>query len=284
MAKVDIIPATRSLVMITGAAGGLGKAFAVECASRGWNLFLTDLTSAPLETLATGLRGSYGVSVLTQPCDLTDPYSRTDLFARIQNERLRFWGLLNVAGIDYEGPFLGQSRQHIRTIIRLNIEGTLEMTHAVLAFRDPLLPFRIVNVASLAAFSPMPAKATYAASKRFLVDFSLALREEVRPLGATVTVLCPAGLPTSRECIRGIQAQGWMGQITTQDIGWVAHTTLNAALADKPVVIPGLANRALIALGSLIPASLAASLLGSRWKTARRRRGLLGQVAAEPVP
>ena len=54
----------------------------------------------------------------------------------------------------------------------------------------------------------MPVKATYAASKRFLLDFSLALREELRGLGATVTVLCPAGLPNHPECIQAIEAQG----------------------------------------------------------------------------
>ncbi len=283
MPQPENLYASQSLVMITGAAGGLGKAFAVECASRGWHLFLTDLNPGALETLAAGLRGSYGVSVITQPGDLTDPDARDALFARIQSERLRFWALLNVAGIDYEGPFLEQSPRRIRAILRLNIEGTLEMTHAMLAFRDPLKPFRIVNVASLAAFSPMPAKATYAASKRFLLDFSLALREEVRGLGATVTALCPAGLPTTRESIQAIQAQGWMGQVTTQDIGKVAHLTLEAALAGKPVVIPGLVNRVLIALGALVPSSIAARLLGRRWATARQRRAQPALVAIDPA-
>ena len=145
---------------------------------------------------------------MTQACDLTDPASRAALFERIRAEGLRFWALINVAGIDYEGPFYEQTRQQIRTIIRLNIEGTLEMTHALLEFRDPLTPFRIINVASLAAFYPMPVKATYAASKRFLLDFSLALREEVRELGATVTVLCPAGLPTTPRMHPGHRSPG----------------------------------------------------------------------------
>ena len=56
-------PYPQNRVMITGATGGLGKAFAVECASRGWNLFLTDLTLEPLETLAEGIRRAYAVNV-----------------------------------------------------------------------------------------------------------------------------------------------------------------------------------------------------------------------------
>jgi short-subunit dehydrogenase len=259
-----------SLVLITGATGGLGKAFAVECASRGWDLFLTDLSAAALASLAEGLRRTYGVKVLFDPCDLTDPLARAGLFEHIAG--LRFWSLINVAGIDYEGPFFEQSRQQIRTIVRLNIEGTLEMTHAVLAYRDLRIPFRIINVASLAAFNPMPVKATYAASKRFLLDFSLALREEVREMGATVTVLCPAGMPTNAECVQAIDAQGWLGQVTTCNTGSVANQTLNDALQGKAVTIPGGVNRFIQLASSLMPTTLVVSLIGSRWKSARQKR------------
>jgi uncharacterized protein len=149
----------------------------------------------------------------------------------------------------------------------------------MLEYRNPLTPFRIINVASLAAFYPMPVKATYAASKRFLLDFSLALREEVHDLGATVTVLCPAGLPTTPECIQGIEAQGWVGQLTTQNVGRVAHQTINAALAGRAVVIPGFANRMLQLLGGLVPRRVLVTLLGRRWKSARARRGLRPELS-----
>jgi short-subunit dehydrogenase len=279
MALLTQHPST-SLVAVSGAAGGLGKAFAVECASRGWNLLLTDLAAGPLEVLARSLRRSYGVRVLTQTCDLTDPASRAELFAGIRAQGLRFWALINVAGVDFEGPFYAQTHQHIRTIIRLNIEGTLELTRALLEYRDPFAIFRIINVASLAAFSPMPVKATYAASKRFLLDFSLALGEETRGLGATVTALCPAGLPTTPETIRAIEAQGWIGQITTQDVGRVADQTLDAALRGRSVVIPGRVNRVIQACGSLLPVALVTSLLGNRWKAAQAKNALAQQARA----
>jgi uncharacterized protein len=263
-----------SYVLITGAAGGLGKAFAVECASRGWSLVLTDLRAASLETLAASLRTTYHVSILVHPCDLTDLASRGALFEWIKENRLRFWFLFNVAGLDYEGMFYDCTRQQIRTILRLNIEGTLEMIHAILDFRDTHAMFRIINVASLAAFFPMPVKATYAASKRFLLDFSLALREELRPLGASITILCPAGLPTTPECITAIEAQGIMGQLTTQNIGSVAAQTIDAALAGTAIVIPGILNRVLHTLGQLVPPRLVARLVSGRWNAAHQKRSL----------
>lgn len=274
MPQMTVSAASVPSVVISGAAGGLGKAFAVECASRGWDLFLTDLRQEPLEMLAEGLRNAYGVRVMVQPCDLTDVAARNALFEGIRAQGLRFWMLINVAGLDYEGLFYEQTRQQIRTILRLNIEGTLEMTHALLEHRDPMAAFRIINVASLAAFYPMPVKATYAASKRFLLDFSLALREEVRELGATVTVLCPAGMPTTRECIEAIEVQGWMGQVTTQNTGAVAAQTIDCALKGRVLVIPGLLNSILQTLGGLLPPAWIAALINNRWRAAREKRNV----------
>jgi short-subunit dehydrogenase len=271
-------------VLVTGATGGLGKAFAVECASRGWDLFLTDQRLDALATLASGLQAAYRVQVSWLPCDLTDAGNRENLFETLHQLGLRFWVLVNVAGVDYEGLFYERSRQQIRAILRLNIEATLEVTHALLELRDPLSTFRIVNVASLAAFAPMPAKATYAASKRFLLDFSIALGEEVRGLGATVTALCPAGMPTTPEIVRAIEAQGWIGQITTQDTGRVAALTLDAALKGRRVVVPGIVNRFLHSLGSLAPATWSARLLGKRWQAARRLETNMEMVRAQPHP
>ncbi len=267
-------------VLITGATGGLGKAFAVECASRGWDLFLTDLNPDLIEALANGLRCAYQVKVDTLACDLTDPDSRTVLFKALHSQSIRLWFLINVAGTDYEGSFYERTREQIRNIIRLNIEGTLEVTHALLDIRDPYTTFRIINVASLAAFYPLPVKATYAASKGFLLDFSMALREEVRELGVTVTALCPAGLPTNAECIRAIEAQGWMGQVTTQNIGSVAAATLDAALKGKAIYIPGRLNRLIQLLGSLAPTWLITSLISSRWKAAHQKSQALTTIQA----
>jgi short-subunit dehydrogenase len=262
----------RSKVMITGATGGLGKAFAVECARRGWDLFLTDLEADRLDVLADGLRRTYGIGVVRLACDLTDPGSRSNLFDFIRSGRPRFWALINVAGGDFEGTFRERRPEQLRTILRLNIEGALEMTHAVLGWSDPGTPFRIIMVSSLAAFFPMPVKATYAASKRFLLDFSLALKAEVEGLGATVTVLCPAGLPTTDECIEAIEAQGLMGHLTTQNIGLVAARTLDHALKGHAVYVPGLLNQSLLALSRLVPSTGIARLIGRRWQAAHRVR------------
>jgi short-subunit dehydrogenase len=259
-------------VLISGATGGLGKAFAVECASRGWDLLLTDRNPATLERLGHALEEGYGVKVLRLSCDLTDAESRDKLYQQLRSGRERIDALINVAGVDHEGLFLEQSPSALTTIVRLNIEGTLDLSRNVLPLRDRSRQFLLINVASLAGFYAMPYKATYAASKRFLIDWSRALREELREENVNVTVLCPAGMPTHSECIRSIESQGIAGQLTTVDVGRVADVTLNAAYRGQLMVIPGWINNALRLAGRLMPAGLVSRAIGQRWQKTRERK------------
>jgi len=262
----------KSYVFITGAAGGLGKAFAVECASRGWNLFLTDLSDEVLMPVARGIERLYNANTLHYPCDLTDPASREALWQQIGQQDLRFHFLVNVAGRDYEGPFDERQVDELRTLVRLNIEATVEMTRRVLPFRDPTRTLRIINVSSLASFYPMPLKAVYAASKRFLLDFSVALNQELRSSGVTVTALCPAGMPTTPACLRAIEAQGVMGHITTMNVGEVAARAVDLALAGRSVYVPGAVNQVLRAVGSLVAPPAVAFLLNRRWRESYQKQ------------
>ncbi|MEN6570421.1 MAG: SDR family NAD(P)-dependent oxidoreductase [Anaerolineaceae bacterium] len=267
-------------VLITGAAGGLGKAFALECASRGWNLVLTDRSESLINTLAESLERGYGIRVQTFACDLTDPVKREDLFRQVVSTGTRLTMLVNVAGIDHEGTFMAQTSQQIQEILRINVEAPLAMIHTAVQYRDRRSAFRIINVASLAAFYPMPSKATYASSKRFLLNFSMALNQEFKEMNATVTALCPAGLPTTPECIKAIDAQGLAGALTTVDTGRAAYLTLEASLQGKPVVIPGFFNRLIHLAGSLVPANLLAAIIGKRWGEVRQKRVSRGELAA----
>ena len=212
-------------------------------------------------------------------CDLTDEAQRGRLAGELRGSGLRFTGVINVAGGDVEGLFCEQPADQIRMIVRLNVEAAAEMTHTALELRDVAAPFHVVNVASLAAFYPMPYKATYAASKRFLLDFSLALREELRAQNVTVTAVCPAGMPTTPECVAAIEAQGLMGQLTTANTGSVAAGALDAALRGKPIYIPGVLNRFLCSAARLVPATWVARFISGRWGAAHRRQ--IGTPATE---
>lgn len=253
--------------MITGATGGLGSEFAIACARQGFDLLLTD-RQPDSGGLKEHLEEKYRVSVDYRPCNLEDPESRRELYKTLHEEGIKFTGLINVAGIDHEGGFLERPSEQLLQIIRLDIESTVDTTHAILNLRDDRLTFRLINVCSLAGFFPMPYKAIYAASKRFLLDLSIALREEIKDFG-TVTALCPAGMPTTTETMRSMFAQGYWGLITSMDPERVARNTLKHALHGHALYVPGFINQCLYVLGLVTPPRLAARFTGNRWRDAR---------------
>ena len=183
--------------------------------------------------------------------------------------------LFNVAGIDHEGPFLQKGCEELLSIVRLNVEATMRVTHGVLAHRRAERPFYVVNVSSLASLYPIPLKATYAASKRFLLDFSIALGCELKKEGVRVLALCPGGLATTREALIGIAAQGFWGNATTNKLSVVASRTISRVLAGRRIYVPGAVNRVFFALGKLVPAGLIANMLYRRWSVAQAQWGKL---------
>jgi short-subunit dehydrogenase len=259
------------MALVTGAAGGLGRAMACECARRGYSLFLTDISQAALASIKEGITRRYGVEVYIKACDLTVPASVDEMF-----EYMDFLGivprmLLNIAGVDFEGSFLGRERRRIDDIVQLNIAATLRVTHAVLERKLQGLPLFIVNVSSLASMYPIPLKATYAASKRFLFDFSIALGQELKSDNVKVLALCPGGLATTKEAIAGITSQGFWGNVTTNRMERVARRTISRALAGRRVYIPGALNRTFSIAGRLVPGTWIASLLHGRWTAAQKK-------------
>ena len=128
----------------------------------------------------------------------------------------------------------------------------------------------LITVSSLAAFYPMPVKATYAASKRFLLDFFCALKEELCPENVSVTVLCPAGLPTTPAAIQGMELQGFWGRVTAVETGTAAAGTFDHALQGHFLYIPGLVNRFFRRASSVVPPAWLAAYIAWRWRNNKR--------------
>ena len=257
-------------VLITGAAGGLGRAFANDCAGRGYDLYLTDVNGAGLQAIRRGIACRYPVRVLTRQCDLADDREVDALFEDAREQGITFGMLLNVAGIDFEGGFRERSADALVKIVRVNVEATMRVTHRVLSHRTEDAPFYLVFVSSLASFYPMPLKATYAASKSFLREFACALGQELRGQGVRVLTLCPGGMMTTAEAVSGISAQGFWGDVTTNPLEKVTHRTISRVLKGYSTYIPGLVNSVFRYLGALVPKRLVARLLYARWQGAQK--------------
>ncbi len=99
----------------------------------------------------------------------------------------------------------------------------------------------------------------------------MALRQELKNQNVKVLTLCPGGLPTTEEAIQGIAAQGFWGDVTTNRLESVAYYTIEKALKGKSLYIPGAVNRMLSLCGKLVPRTLVASIIYSRWTKAQKK-------------
>ncbi len=266
--------------LITGADGGLGSAFALEAVRRGWNILLVDLPGSGAREVGERLARAYQVEAHTVTMDLANCRERERLVAWIAQQGIEVDLLINNAGTGSCGSFLGTSLSRLAGIIEVNVQAVVQMTHLLL----PQLRRRpwaaIINVASLAAFYPMPSMAVYAATKSFILNFSLAIRHELAGTGVTVSALCPAGMVTNRDTADQVEAQGFFGRITTWYPERVAAVAIRQALRGRGVIIPGLVNRLIQWVGVRAPRLLVVRLIGGRWKKASSRVVKASRAAA----
>lgn len=278
--------ARKRCALITGAAGGLGSAFALEAARRGWSLVLTDLPASGVQEAGERLARVYRIEVHSLPVDLADRRAREQLVERIRDTGVQVDVLINNAGTGSCASFESSRLGKLAGIVELNVQALIQLTYLLLPLLKSRAPAAILNVASLAAFYPMPSMAVYAATKSFILNFSLAIRHELAGTGVTVSALCPAGMVTNRDSADQVEAQGFFGRITTWYPERVASLAVRQALRGRSVIIPGLANRFLRRIGAMAPRWLVVRLIGDRWrKAATPTDGLPGAPApCNPAP
>ncbi|MCX7027419.1 MAG: SDR family NAD(P)-dependent oxidoreductase [Spirochaetes bacterium] len=257
----------RGWAAITGASGGLGKSFAQACARRGYDLFLADLPGTGLSARAADLTAE-GADVRALEGDLSTEEGRSAFLELIRGSDLPLSLLVNNVGAGVNGLFDALPFEAARMAVELNIGTTMALTHGLV----PLLASRpgstIITVASLAAFYPMPLFAVYSSTKAFLLNWSLALRQELADIGVGVTVLTPGGMYTNEETREKVKTQGLSGRLSTMEPDKVADFALDAAERGKAIAIPGLFNKLLWFAGSKAPKQFVAASIKARWEKA----------------
>ena len=177
------------VAVITGASMGLGEEFARQLAARKINLYLTARSEDRLKSLADELATKYGIQIRTFREDLSLPGAAARVATNLESQGLRPAWLINNAGFGDAGSFLNMAPERISSCVMLNMVALTELTR-LLAPRMQSGD-RIINVASTAAFQPVPYFGVYCASKAYVLSFTEALHEEVLPLGIGVLCLCP---------------------------------------------------------------------------------------------
>ncbi len=228
--------------VITGASSGLGRAFAIAFAKRGHHLILVALPNENLSEFTADLQKAYGVNVEYYEADLSN-FSMIENFANcLKINEICVDILVNNAGIGGSKSFQESDTEQLDRIIQVNVKGTAILTRSLLPFLLKNSDSYILNVASIAAFSPLPYKMVYPATKAFIYSFSLSLSSELREKGVKVCVVNPGAMPTNEDIRRRIKIQGWLGRISITSTEYVAEKAIEGAFSGKTIVVPGLVN------------------------------------------
>jgi NAD(P)-dependent dehydrogenase (short-subunit alcohol dehydrogenase family) len=182
------------VILISGAAGGLGKALCLRYATAGSRIAATDLDATRLAALIIALQ-KMGAQALALPGDITDPEACKAAVAATLSHFGTLDGLINNAGISHRSLLRATQPEVIRSVMEVNFFGALNLTHAALPHITAQRGF-IAAISSVAGFSPLIGRTGYAASKHALHGFFESLRSEVENDGVSVTLVCPSFIST----------------------------------------------------------------------------------------
>ncbi|RPD42902.1 SDR family NAD(P)-dependent oxidoreductase [Chitinophaga barathri] len=251
--------------LITGASSGLGREFAIQCARMGMHIVLVALPGGNTASLAEQLMLEYNVDVRFFEFDLTDA---DELEKRI-DDILRQYPvnfLINNAGIGGTASITDTSLERIDKIIMLNVRSTALITRQLIPHMLRHERSYIMNISSMAAFTPIAYKTVYPASKAFISVFSLGLKEELAGTGISVSVVYPGPILTNSGTSRRIISQGLKGKMGLLPTPDIARKAIRMTLAGYPVIIPGLMNRISHFLMQLLPAGFKLRLVSREVK------------------
>ncbi len=228
--------------LITGASTGLGKAFAEECASRKMNLILISLPNENLDKLCEKLKQTYQIKVQCKETDLTNLETVVD-FANWVTQNFTVNILINNAGIGGTQGFADSEIGYLDNMIQLNIRAMTLLTRILLPELKKLNSSYILNVSSLAAFSPVPYKTIYPATKAFVHHFTRGLEAELEDSNVSVSVLNPGPIMTNADVSTRINGQSSYVKLSIMTPAQIATIALGKMLKGKSVIIPGIMNR-----------------------------------------
>ena len=254
-------------VLVTGASSGIGEALATKFAEGGYALVLVARRAEKLARLARQLESQYQTQIQVFPADLSMRGAAKKLITKLNSLNTDIDILVNCAGVLKHGQFIRQSPELHKSLIDLNISGLTDMLSHFLPPMVKRGSGRILNVASIAAFQPVPSLATYAATKAYVLSLTESLSEELDGTGVTITALCPGVTATNMVTAAEENSGGLkIPDFVVGDVDDVAAQGYKDCLKGKVISVPGTINLATTVSGRLTP----------KWLL-RRISGVLGR-------
>lgn len=237
--KLEIMSTRKTdelFVVITGASQGLGKEFALEFAKRKMNLILVSLPAQHLLELSNEISTKYDVKTSCYETDLAIIENVLALSTWVNNN-FNVHILVNNAGAGGSKRFMEANVDYINYIMQLNVVATSILTHQLLPNLMKQTQSYILNVSSMAAFSPIGYKTVYPASKTFIHSFSRGLYQELKNTNVFVSVVNPGAMKTNIETTKRINKQGFLGKLTLLDPEKVARYCVKQLFKKDTVIM-----------------------------------------------
>ncbi len=252
--------------LITGASGGIGKAFAHRLAAEKHNLVLVARSEDKLASLCDELMVEHEIMAHYIAVDLTEFQSDTRLFEETEKHGLEIDWLINNAGYGSMGDFVELDLENELRIITLNVMALVALTHRYLTKMRQRKSGVIINVSSTASFQPIPYFANYSATKAFVTSFSEALAEENRLHNIRVLNLCPGPTETGFFDASDItqEAKKAMASKGVQTAEEVVETAMKALKNGKTTAVSGWINYIVSIFGNGAPDWMVARFMATQ--------------------
>jgi short-subunit dehydrogenase len=260
----------KPVTLITGGSAGIGAAFGREFARRGHTVVLAARREPALARVADAIAADGLPRPHVLPIDLGRSNAGVHLAGSLSARGFEPAIVVNNAGFGLRGSADTLDRNEQLAMVDLNIRALTDLS---LRFTDSMRRHNggIINMASVAAFFPGPGMAVYYASKAYVLSFSEALHQELKPQGIRVTVVCPGPVPTEFQSIAGLDAGG-MPKLLTRTAERIARDAYDGFMAGQRLVVPGFPNRIATLLPRFLPRALVLKLLDWQQLKAAERK------------
>jgi short-subunit dehydrogenase len=262
-------PAPGHVAIVTGASSGIGADIARELSRRGHELVLVARSADKLEALADEVP----TTAHAVPLDLADREARAGLLDELESRGLVPQILVNNAGFSTTGPVHTSDPAREAALVEVDVLAVVDLCSRFLPGMVERGTGAVLNVASTAAFQPLPGQAAYGAAKAFVLSYTRSLSGELKGSGVSVTALCPGPVDTGfgeaagfskAEFANALPGLLW---VTPQEVARQAVTGFERGVL---VVIPGLANKVGAGLSTIAPKRLLTTILARSHPALRR--------------
>lgn len=259
-------PAPDRTAIVTGASSGIGEDLARQLVERGHGVTLVARRADKLQALADELSQA-GIRAEVLATDLSDRSERAGLLGRVTNLGLKPTVLVNNAGLSTFGTVAKSDPEAEMNMIEVDVVAVADLCSRFLPGMVERRSGAVLNVASTAAFQPLPGQAGYGAGKAFVLSYTRSLAGELKGTGVAATALCPGPVDTGFGEAAGFEpgeADAALPAVMWESSESVARCGLDALAKGSQVAIPGSANRAAAMFAHLTPKRLLVPLIASR--------------------